>query len=67
MLDTRPRCDRCEEKLASRWGRAQARTERGIVWLEVGLCERCAAQTAGPSIQRSALAVESHRLTGGRR
>lgn len=49
-------CDRCEEYEATRFGRAQVIDgERGSVWRDVGLCERCAAACAGPSAIRSSL------------
>lgn len=60
MTITRPPCDRCDERPAVRYGRAQARTTNGIRWMDVGLCERCASQAAAPTISRSSLGVDAH-------
>lgn len=54
-------CQRCEERPATRFGRAQVLTsERGVRWQDVGLCERCASLSAAPPVQRSTLGVDGY-------
>lgn len=43
-------CYRCAEYEATRFGRAQVLDgERGLKWVDLGLCPRCAVWCAGPS------------------
>jgi hypothetical protein len=52
-------CDRCDYYEATRFGRAQVKEgDRSTRWMEVGLCERCAAVCAAPGYgSRSALST----------
>lgn len=53
-------CDRCGKQEARRFGRAQVVAgERGLRWVDVGLCDRCAVRCAAPgSGSASALGAE---------
>ena len=56
-------CDRCARREARRFGKAQVvMGERGLQWVDVGLCDRCAARCAAPGTSASALSVE-HSVT----
>lgn len=60
-------CDRCDVREARRFGKAQVVAgERGLRWVEVGLCDRCAARCAAPgSGSASALGAEHTVHTAG--
>ena len=56
-------CDRCAEYEATRFGRAQVATnDRGSRWIDVGLCERCAAVCAAPGYGTRSALGGSHTL-----
>lgn len=48
LRPARKMCDRCDEKVATRFGVAQVAGDRGVRWQDVGLCDRCAAYCAAP-------------------
>jgi len=61
-------CDRCGLREARRFGKAQAVVgELGLRWVDVGLCDRCAARCAAPgSGSASALGAEHTVHAAGR-
>jgi len=58
-------CDRCSVYEATRFGRAQVvDSERGSRWMDVGLCERCAAVCAAPGYRAASALGSEHTYTG---